>query len=161
MANLNLKVILPPGFDVEETTPKVRKTLSAQKGVRFEIRENGSALIIIEDGTPLRSIQGAKLALDKYGIRFAVSTFNQETEEYIDDGSPLPDYADDCDCDQCRAARQQAERRRNARNRAAAQQEQQRANLVQQQQNQAREVELRRLLEEAVRTMTKAKKRVG
>lgn len=165
MANLRIRVMLPPGFDAE-TLPRLKRTLSAQPGVELEVQGN-NAVVVIKDGTSLKAIKGAKLTLEQHGIRFAVPRWDMEADEdYVDDGSPLPEYAEDCDCEACRAARYKADRRRVAVARAQAQQAQaQQAAAVAQvmaaQEQTSRDAELKRLLEEAVLQMNRAKRRVN
>ncbi len=158
MANLRVRMMLPDGF-TEENILKLRRTLSTQKGIDLE---NGSGcFLVISDGTSLKSIKGAKLTLDQYGIKLAAPTYNQEDEEdfIIDDGSPLPDYAEDCNCSECQAARYRAEKRRHAQERQTKQALDalmKAAQSTQQDKNQ----QLKKMLEEAVQTMLMAKRRL-
>ena len=165
MASLRVRIILPGGFDVENNLPKLKRTLSAQKGIDVEGNGNGYVLVV-KDGTELRALKGAKTTLEQYGIRLAAATFNQETEEdFFDDGSPLPEYCDDPDCAQCAPIRAMAERRRNAQRHAQEQQRAMDAVLAAQAQEQStrqreHDRQLKKLLEEAVTAMRASKRRI-
>lgn len=161
MANLRIRI---NNFKaLEEQLPKLQRSISAQKNVEMVDEGHGYFLLTVKDRdlkslkVTLESIKGF---LDNYGFCFFYG-HDQEEEREPAEGNFIPG----CDCEICKYEQQRWEQQqqhviKQQELRALAEQRQQAAMKVKAANDQERKKTIKQLLEEAVKQMNEAKKKI-
>jgi hypothetical protein len=157
MANLRIRV--NNQSELQDQLPKLKRSLSAQKGIELKEEGNGVFLLVIKDAISIKTLQNVKSLVDSYNF-----SFYYPDEEYSEEDANA-EFAENCQCAECVAARERQQKALRAKQRVAAEKKRKQEEelrklkeaqaLVEIQKKAQHDAVLDRLLKEALSTLNK------
>lgn len=105
----NLRIRINNRSDLDDKLPKLKRSLSAQKGIDLKDEGNGVFLLVVKEAISLKTLKTVRELLDSYNFSFFYPEQSVEDEDYNEEDA-VAEYAADCNCQDCREARERQDR---------------------------------------------------
>jgi hypothetical protein len=101
----NLRIRINNRSELDDKLPKLKRSLSAQKGIELKDEGNGVFLLVVKEAISLKTLKNVRELLDSYNFSFFYPEQSVEDEDYNEEDAAA-EYAAGCDCQECREARE-------------------------------------------------------
>lgn len=101
----NLRIRINNRSELDDKLPKLKRSLSAQKGIELKDEGNGVFLLVIKEAISLKTLKTVRELLDSYNFSFYYEEQSIEDEDYNEE-DVAAEFASGCTCDECTQARE-------------------------------------------------------
>lgn len=114
----NLRIRINNRSELDDKLPKLKRSLSAQRGIELKDEGNGVFLLVIKEAISIKTLKTVRELLDSYNFSFFYS--EQSVDEDYSEEDAAAEYAAGCDCQECREARERQSKALRLKERADA-----------------------------------------